>query len=173
MTSGLKWWSTGQEFVAQHTQAPNIHSGAMVMSLHHLGREVIQCPAQCLAPTVGRMHRPSKICNLELTLESNQQIFGFDITMNHMLRMAVDQCVAKRHDVRSSSSFVECPAALQFFVKFPFCGIFQDQVHTTGVVEVAVQPQDVWMAKVRLDLNLSAQLVLDMGLLKLVFEKNL
>lgn len=29
------------------------------------------------------------------------------------------------------------------------------------------------MAKVRLDLNLSAQLVLDMGLLKLVFEKNL
>lgn len=87
--------------------------------------------------------------------------------------MAVDQCVAKRHDVRSSSSFVECPAALQFFVQFPFCGIFQDQVHTTGVVEVAVQPQDVWMAKVRLDLNLSAQLVLDMGLLKLVFEKNL
>lgn len=87
--------------------------------------------------------------------------------------MAIDQCVAKRHDVRSSSSFVECPAALQFFVQFPFCGIFQDQVHTTGVIEVAVQPQDVWMAKVRLDLNLSAQLVLDMGLLKLVFEKDL
>ena len=85
MTSGLEWWSTSQEFVAQHTQAPNIHSGAMVMSLHHLGREVIQCPTQCLASTVGRMHRPSKICNLELTLESDQQIFGFYITMDHML----------------------------------------------------------------------------------------
>ncbi len=41
------------------------------------------------------------------------------------------------------------------------------------VVEVAIQAQDVGVSKVRLDLHLSAQLVLDIGVTKLVFEQNL
>ena len=41
------------------------------------------------------------------------------------------------------------------------------------VVEVAVAAEDVWVAQVRLDLNLSPQLVLHIGLLQLRLEENL
>lgn len=41
------------------------------------------------------------------------------------------------------------------------------------VVEVSVQAQDVGMAQMRLDLDLSAELVLDVRLLQLILEQNL
>lgn len=41
------------------------------------------------------------------------------------------------------------------------------------VIEVAIEAQDVRVSKVRLDLHLSAQLVLNVGVTKLVFEQNL
>ena len=41
------------------------------------------------------------------------------------------------------------------------------------VVEVSVQAQDVGMAQMRLDLDLSTELVLDVRLLQLILEQNL
>jgi hypothetical protein len=44
---------------------------------------------------------------------------------------------------------------------------------THRVVKVAVQPKDVGVAEVALDLNLTAQLVLDVVLLQLALEEHL
>ena len=51
--------------------------------------------------------------------------------------------------------------------------ILEDQKHSLGVVKVAVQAQNIRVAQVRLNLYLTAQLVLDVCVLQLALVQDL
>lgn len=56
---------------------------------------------------------------------------------------------------------------------YAVCGLAVYFSPTHRIVKVAIQPKDVGVAKVALDLNLAAQLVLDIVLLQLALEEHL
>ena len=63
--------------------------------LDHLGWQVVQSPAERLPAGVWRVHRPAKVCNLELPMKAQQQVLWFDVPMDDMLGVAVHQCLCQ------------------------------------------------------------------------------
>lgn len=49
--------------------------------------------------TVGSMHRPSEISNLELSINAQKQILWLDVSVDDMLGVAVDQSPCQRENV--------------------------------------------------------------------------
>ena len=61
---------------------------------------------------------------------------------------------------------------LQLLVDFTLGGVLEDEVDAALVVEVAVEPQDVVVPQVGLNLDLSPELVLYLGLGELIAMSN-
>ena len=74
-------------------------SGRAHLALDHLGRQVVKCSAECRAPRMRRVHRPTKVCNLELAPEVEQQVLWLDVAVDHMLGVAVVERAGQRLDV--------------------------------------------------------------------------
>ena len=74
------------------------------LPFHHLRWQVIQRPAQRLAPAVGRMHAPPKVSDLDGAVNADQEILWFDVTVNHMLGVAILQRLGQRSDVPAMRS---------------------------------------------------------------------
>ena len=66
------------------------------LHLDHFRRQVVKGPAEGLTPGVGGMHRPAKVRNLELSVQPQQQVLRLDVSMDHMLGMAVHQGLCQR-----------------------------------------------------------------------------
>ena len=62
---------------------------------------------------------------------------------------------------------------LEFLVELTLGGVFQNEVNSCSVIEVSVEAQNIGMPEVRLNLNLTPKLVLNIALLKLIFEEDL
>mmetsp|Transcript_13393 Transcript_13393/g.56646 ORF Transcript_13393/g.56646 Transcript_13393/m.56646 type:complete len:214 (+) Transcript_13393:624-1265(+) len=90
-----------------------------------------------------------------------------------MLLVAVHQRPGKRRDVGGGAPLAEPLRLLELLVQLSAGGVLEDQVHAVLIVEISVEPQDVWMPEVGLDLDLASQLVLHVRLLQLLLEKNL
>lgn len=128
------------------------------------------------------MNRPAKICNLQLSIGPQQQVFWFDVPVNHLLRVTVVEGIGQFHDVLvthnketcikfwisafiitlkkkkktlntninhkkrsycSTSVFWETSTSLQLTIQFTFGCKFKDEIHTSRVVEVTVETEDV------------------------------
>ena len=74
-------------------------SGSAHLALDHLGRQVVKCSAECRAPRMRRVHRPTKVCNLELAPEIEQQVLWLDVAVDHVLGVAVVERAGQRLDV--------------------------------------------------------------------------
>lgn len=74
-------------------------SGRAHLALDHLGRQVVKCSAECRAPRMRRVHRPTKVCNLELAPEIEQQVLWLDVAVDHVLGVAVVERAGQRLDV--------------------------------------------------------------------------
>mmetsp|Transcript_19211 Transcript_19211/g.42037 ORF Transcript_19211/g.42037 Transcript_19211/m.42037 type:complete len:275 (-) Transcript_19211:155-979(-) len=93
--------------------------------------------------------------------------------MNHVLLVAIHQCLRQGGDVGRRALLAESSDHLQLLIKLPTGSVLQDKVDAVLVVEITVETQDVRVPEVRLDLNLATQLMLDVTLLQLGLEKNL
>ena len=74
-------------------------SGRAHLALDHLRRQVVKGPAECRAPRMWRVHRPTKVCNLELAPEIEQQVLRLDVAVDHVLRVAVVERAGQRLNV--------------------------------------------------------------------------
>lgn len=63
--------------------------------------------------------------------------------------------------------------ALQEPKLLTFCSIIKALSRTYIIIEIAIQTQNVGVSQVRLDLHLSAQLVLYVGVTQLILEQHL
>ena len=73
--------------------------GRAHLALDHLGRQVVERAAEGRAARMRRVHRPTKVCNLELSPEIEQQVLWLDIAVDHVLRVAVVERAGQRLDV--------------------------------------------------------------------------
>lgn len=56
----VKWCTTYQQFVSQHSQTPQIHTDIILQPLHYLWRHVISCTTVGLSPFITKS-RPAEI----------------------------------------------------------------------------------------------------------------
>ena len=119
------------------------------------------------------MNRPPKVCYLEIALQPEQQVLGLDVPVDHVLGVAVLERLGELPDVGCGPGLVEPGAGGERLVQLALWCVLQDQVDACGIIEVGVEPQDVWMPQVALVLDLAAELVFDVRLLELALEQNL
>mmetsp|Transcript_12027 Transcript_12027/g.30948 ORF Transcript_12027/g.30948 Transcript_12027/m.30948 type:complete len:209 (+) Transcript_12027:209-835(+) len=156
---GFKGRLAHQELVAQHPERPQVDVAVVRLALDHLGREVVERAAERGPARRRCMHRPTKIGNLQLPLESQQEVLGLDVTVDHVFLVDVSQRLAELLDVESGARFREPRHRLQLFVQLPPRGVFKDEIHSGLVVEVRVQPEDVWMPQMGLVLDFPPELM--------------
>lgn len=108
------------------------------------------------------MHRPAKISNFEFIILGQKQILGLDISMDDLSEnclilnvqfgqpcMAIDQCIRELEDESSSEWRIEFVLFLlpQYPIDRSAFGIFKQHVHPFIVIEVTIEPKDVWMSE--------------------------
>lgn len=59
----------------------------------------LQAPHKVLIPGGRCMNRPTKICNLQLSVGPKQQVFWLDVPVNDLLGVTVVECISQFHDV--------------------------------------------------------------------------
>lgn len=136
----------------------------MLPSLDHFGREVVESATQGVAPGGGGVDGPAKVGNLDLALGADEEILGLDVAVDDVLLVAVGQGLAEVGDVPGRSALGEAAAVGQLLVQLPAGTVLEDEVDALGIVEVAKHAEDIAVAQVRLDLDLTTELVLDAGL---------
>jgi len=111
------------------------------------------------APRFWRVHRPAKVGNFHVALETDEQILRLDVTMNDFLRVAIVKRSSDLINVlQKIENFLKIPDTnsrslvfgkfallLQQFEHFTTSGKFEYQIDSFFVVEIVVQFQNVRM----------------------------
>lgn len=116
------------------------------------------------------MDRPAEVGDLEVVVEADEEVLRLDVPVDDVLAVAVEQRAGQLRDKCGRCALVKVLPVLEDLVELPLGGIFEDEVDTGVIVEVAEEAEDVGVPQVGLDLNLSAQLVLHVGLLQLLLR---
>lgn len=145
----------------------------MFLSLHHLRREIIKRTTERLPSISRRVDAPSKIPNLELSIDPKEQVFRFDVPMDNVLVMEIHQRVRHLVDVPRTPSLRERAVLAQLLVELAFARKLEHEKDPLLVVEVAVQSEHIRVSQVLLYLDLPPDLFLHPGLDDLGFVQRL
>ena len=107
------------------------------------------------------MNAPPKVPDLEFAVDSDEEIFGFDITVDYVFRVEVDESVGHLVDVNGTSSFGKAAVLHELFVHFTLARKFKHEEDAVLVVEVAIEAKNIWMPKVLLDFYFASDLFLN------------
>lgn len=104
---------------------------------------------------------------------SYEEVLRLDVPVDDVLCVAVAQSPGEFQDVLRALALPEASLGLEVLIKLAAGAVLENQVNPLVVKEVSVKAKDVDMAKVRLNLNFPAQLVLHSCLKELRFLKDL
>lgn len=119
------------------------------------------------------MDTPSEVGDLELSVQADHDVFWFDVSVDYVLAVAVVDCIAHLDDVLGGGLLVEASSVSEDLEELTTSCVFENKVDSGVVVEVSVHSDDVGMPELGLDLNLTAELVLNGGFLELGLVENL
>jgi hypothetical protein len=71
----------------------------MLLSLNHLWGQVVQGAAQSFTASRRRVYGPTKVGNLDFTLDRQEQVLGLNVAMDHVFLVEVFQGVCDRVNV--------------------------------------------------------------------------
>jgi hypothetical protein len=90
---------SNQELVSQDAQRPQVDMVGMRLALYHFRREVIERAAQG-RPAIRRgMDGPSKVANLQIAIQAEQDVLGLDIPVDDVFRVKVFERVCHLSNV--------------------------------------------------------------------------
>ena len=85
----LKGRVPADELIREHAQRPVIDLLRMLTTLYHLRRKVVWSSAHGVTTVVGCMDRPTKVGNLNLAVDANEDVFGLDVAVHDALLVDV------------------------------------------------------------------------------------
>ena len=153
-----------EELVRQHTQTPQINLFVVVVvgaaRLDHLRREVVKGTAEGLPPVVGGVHTPPEIRNLDLAVNTDEDVLGLNVPVDDVL--AVQVAESRRHlgNILGRLGLGETVLLAEVLVQLALARELEDQEDAFAVMEVTEELEDVGVAEVALDFDLSADLPL-------------
>ena len=117
------------------------------------------------------MDAPPKVTNLEFTVDSDEEILGFNIPVDNVFGVEVDKSVGHLVDVNGTPTFGKAAILHKLLVHFALAGEFKHEEDAILVVEVAVETKNVGVPKVLLDLDFASDLFLNPGFHNLFLVK--
>mmetsp|Transcript_9778 Transcript_9778/g.24422 ORF Transcript_9778/g.24422 Transcript_9778/m.24422 type:complete len:329 (+) Transcript_9778:81-1067(+) len=166
--------ATVEQLVAEDTEAPVVDVGVVGLTLHHLGRQVVERTAESGA-TTARVHRPAKVGQLELPVAVHQQVLGLDVAMDHVLAVAKVQRIGQLSHQTRRGRLAKAAVLLRLeqIVELATLRELEHEEDARLVVKVRKQTQDVRVSQPCLNLDLASQLALHALLLQLLLEEHL
>ena len=110
------------------------------------------------------MDAPPKVADLEFTVDSDEEVLRFNITVDYVFGVEVDESIRHLVDVNSTSSFRKATVLHELLVHLALACEFKHEENAVLVVEVAVEAKDIGMPKVLLDLYFASDLFLNLRL---------
>jgi len=164
-----------EELVRENPEGPQVDLLVVHVPLDHLGRKIVQRSAHRRASRRRRVYGPPEIGDFKIAFCVEEQVLRFNIPVDHFFAVAVSQGVRHLADVFGRRGVVEAAVGLFLhrLVHLAARRELEDEVDARLVVEVAEQAEDVGVAEMRLDLDLSPQLMLHLGFLQLRLEQDL
>lgn len=136
----------------------------MLAALDHLGGQVVERAAEGGAPIAGRVHAPAEIANLELAVDTQEEILWLDVPMNDVLGVEVGERIGHLIDVDGAAPLREGAVLCELLVELALSGKLEHEEDALLIVEITVKTEDVWVSEVLLDLDLATDLLLHSGL---------
>lgn len=119
------------------------------------------------------MHTPSKVRNLNLAMDANENVLWLDVAVHHMFLVEIFESSSHLSDVLCCLPLRKPILSPEMLVQFSFAGEFENEEHSLTVMEMAVKAQDIRMAQITVDFDFSSDLFLDFALLQLALMKHL
>lgn len=160
------------ELIEQDAKSPNIHPAVVLLVDHHLWREIVQGSTEFVTSRGRRMHCPAKVRNFQRVFQADQDVLRLDVSVNDVFRMTVLDSLHHLLEVPCRSCLGEGTAALQQSIELPTRCHFEAKVDSLLIMEEGVESQDVHMPTVRLNLDLSPELMLNSMLDELAFVQD-
>jgi len=159
----------------QNANTPQIQPIIIILLKCNLGANIIR--GSTISPPLllpmRDMYRPAKISELNVIIDRKQYILGLDIPVYDFKRMQVGDSLNHLVDVLGCPLLLKARLLLQDLVELTLGGVVQDDVDLLLVVEEAVHLQDVSVAEVAVDLDLTTQLEDYVVLLQLLLGQHL
>ena len=162
-----------QELVQQDAELPHIDARVVLLPSHHFRRKIIERATKSRPAGRRRVHGPPEVRELEVAVQADENVLRLDVAVNDVLRVAVVDCVRHLNDVTRCRLLVEALCVAEHLEELAARGVLDDEVDARLVPEVSVEPDDVRVAEVGLDLDLAAQLAFHGFLLELGFVEDL
>mmetsp|Transcript_3807 Transcript_3807/g.4728 ORF Transcript_3807/g.4728 Transcript_3807/m.4728 type:complete len:217 (-) Transcript_3807:371-1021(-) len=163
----LKRRLPNHELIEQDAESPNIDPAVVLFVDNHLWRKVVQSSAERFTPRGRSMNCPAEVCNLQSILQANENVLRLDVSVDDMLRVAVLNGLNHLFEVPCRPCLREGTATLQQSIELPTGCHLKAEVDPLLVMEEGVESQNVHMPTVRLNLDLSPELMLNSVLDKL------
>lgn len=119
------------------------------------------------------MDTPSKVTDFEFAIDSDEEIFRFDIPVDYVFGVEVDESVGHLIDVNSTSSLGKATILHELLVHLTLSSEFNHEEDAVLVVEIAVETKDVGVSQVLLDLDFASDLFLNPGLYNFLLVETL
>ena len=119
------------------------------------------------------MHTPSKVRDLDLSMDSHEDILRLDISVHNMLLVEIPQGCCHLCDVLCCFPFGKSVLFPQMFIQLALASKFKDEEDSFAIVEMTVEAENIRMAQIAVDLDFPSDLLLDLSLLQLAFVEDL
>ena len=161
---------TAKEFVRQDSQAPQIDLFIVKVLLaawfDHLGREIVQRATHGISSIIGGVDTPAKVGDFDLAVDAHQYVFWLDVPVHDVLLVKIFERCCHLSDVLRCLPFGKLGFLPKMLVQFSLAREFQYQKDPLAVVEVAIEPEDVRVSEVTVNLDLSPDLLFHLALLQ-------
>jgi len=156
----LEGWTAYHHLIQQDPSTPNVQRLVVALALYHLWCEVIQSAAERGAQRMGHC-TPTKVCNFEHVVMVHQEILWLDVSMDNVVCMKVHESFGCLAEKLAGHGLCETPALLrpQDLVKFALRAELEKQKDGVGVLEMPIEPQDVPVFQLALNLDLELHLI--------------
>ena len=111
-----------EELEGEDAERPMVDTFVVRFVLHHFRRQIVQRAAERFSSGRRGVDGPAEIGDLHLLAQAEQEIFRFDVAVNHLFRMTIDHRVEEFGHVSRRPRFVELSFGLQRFVELALGG---------------------------------------------------
>jgi hypothetical protein len=114
----------------------------MSLIQNHFWGNVLRCPADGKGPSLSEELGETKVCEFEVAIVANQQVFGFEVAKDDVFAMEIFET---RGDCGSIKASLVCGKRLhvaQVSEEFTTVDEFEDQVKILGILGKAFEGDD-------------------------------
>ena len=158
-----------QDFVEEDAQAPHIDVGGVALLeddlRRHIGHRAANCPP--LRAAVLKLGRPAEIAELDVELIVEKYVLGLDVAVGDPATLEVMDGHQELVKYLAGQSLGQAVVVVQIFEQRPSLRVFQQQIKTIALLDMAEQLDDAGVLDFRVDLYLPAHDLLA-GFLKIL-----